>query len=46
MRYLDIKKIPLRFAVFGERDVILVFPSESKLTMPESVEALWLRISI
>lgn len=44
VRYLDIKKIPLRFAVFDERDVILVFPSESKLTMPESVEALWLRI--
>ena len=44
VRYLDIKKIPLRFAVFDERDVILVFPSESKFTMPESVEALWLGI--
>jgi sugar-specific transcriptional regulator TrmB len=41
-RYLEIKEIPLRFMVFDERDVILVFPSESESA---SLEALWLRIS-
>jgi len=44
VRYLNIKEIPLRFMVFDERDVILIFPSESKLTMPQTIEALWLRI--
>ena len=44
VRYLNVKEIPLRFMVFDERDVILVFPSESKLTMPQTLEALWLRI--
>jgi len=41
VRYLDIREIPLRFMIFDEKDVILVFPSES-----ESAElgALWLRI--
>jgi sugar-specific transcriptional regulator TrmB len=44
VRSLDIKEIPLRFMVFDERDVILVFPSESKLRMAQTLEALWLRI--
>jgi len=44
VRYLNVKEIPLRFMVFDERDVILVFPSESKFTMPQTLEALWLRI--
>jgi sugar-specific transcriptional regulator TrmB len=44
VRYLNIKEIPLRFMVFDERDVILIFPSESKLKMPQTIEALWLRI--
>lgn len=44
VRYLNIKEIPLRFMVFDERDVILVFPSESKLRMAQTLEALWLRI--
>lgn len=44
VRYLNIKEIPLRFMVFDERDVIIVFPSESKLRMPQTLEALWLRI--
>jgi sugar-specific transcriptional regulator TrmB len=41
VRYLDIREIPLRFMVFDEKDVILVFPSESEST---TLEALWLRI--
>jgi sugar-specific transcriptional regulator TrmB len=44
VRHLNIKEIPLRFMVFDERDVILIFPSESELTMPQTIEALWLRI--
>ena len=44
VRYLNSKEIPLRFMVFDERDVILVFPSESELTMPQALEALWFRI--
>lgn len=44
VRYLDVNEIPLRFMVFDERDVILVFPSESKSTTPQTLEALWLRI--
>jgi len=44
VRYLDIKEIPLRFMVSDERDVILVFPSEFELRMPQTLEALWLRI--
>jgi sugar-specific transcriptional regulator TrmB len=44
VRYLEIKEIPLRFMVFDERDVILVFPSESRPAMPQTLEALWLRI--
>jgi sugar-specific transcriptional regulator TrmB len=41
VRYLDIKDIPLRFMIFDDRDVILVFPSEMRST---TLEALWLRI--
>jgi sugar-specific transcriptional regulator TrmB len=41
VRYLDLKEIPLRFMVFDDRDVILVFPSETGST---TLEALWLRI--
>nr|MDO8132620.1 helix-turn-helix domain-containing protein [Candidatus Njordarchaeum guaymaensis] len=41
VRYLDIKEIPLRFMIFDDRDVILVFPSEKGST---ALEALWLRI--
>jgi len=44
VRYLNIKDIPLRFMVFDERDVIIVFPSVSELRMPQTLEALWLRI--
>jgi len=44
VRYLDVKEIPLRFAVFDEKDVILVFPSEPSSAMPQMIEALWLRI--
>jgi len=44
VRYLNTKEIPLRFMVFDERDVIIVFPSESKSTTPQTLEALWLRI--
>lgn len=44
VRYLNVREIPLRFMVFDKRDVILVFPSESKLTTPQTLEALWLRI--
>jgi len=44
VRYLNVKEIPLRFMVFDERDVIIVFPSESKLRMRQTIEALWLRI--
>jgi sugar-specific transcriptional regulator TrmB len=44
VRYLNVKEIPLRFMVFDERDVIVVFPSESKLRMRQTLEALWLRI--
>jgi sugar-specific transcriptional regulator TrmB len=44
VKYLDVREIPLRFMVFDERDVILVFPSESESTMPQTLEALWLRI--
>jgi len=43
-RYLDVKEIPLRFAVFDERDVILVFPSEPESLTTQTIEALWLRI--
>jgi len=44
VRYLNAKEIPLRFAVFDERDVIIVFPSESEATTSQTIEALWLRI--
>jgi len=44
VRYLNVKEIPLRFMVFDERDVIVVFPSESNLRMRQTLEALWLRI--
>jgi len=44
VRYLDIKEIPLRFIVFDERDIILVFPAESEPTTTQTIEALWLRI--
>lgn len=45
VRYLNRKEIPLRFVVFDERDVILVFPLETNLRTPQTLEALWLRIS-
>ncbi len=41
VRYLDRKEISLRFMVFDDRDVILVFPAETGST---TLEALWLRI--
>ena len=41
VRYLDRREIPLRFMIFDDRDVILVFPAESG---SETLEALWLRI--
>jgi sugar-specific transcriptional regulator TrmB len=44
VRYLDVKQIPLRFMVFDQKDVILVFPAESQGTRPQIIEALWLRI--
>jgi len=44
VRYLSAKEIRLRFAVFDEKDVIIVFPSESEVTKPQTIEALWLRI--
>lgn len=44
VRYLIVKEIPLRFAIFDERDVILWFLSESEPSMLQTVEALWLRI--
>lgn len=44
VRYLDAKKIPLRCAVFDERDAILVFPSESEPVKTQTTEALWIRI--
>ena len=42
VRYLDVKEIPLRFAVFDEKDTIIVFPPKHEST--EALEALWLRI--
>lgn len=44
VRYLDIKEIPLRYMVFDQKDVILVFPSEPESVIPQTLEALWLRI--
>jgi len=44
VRYLEIKEIPLRFMVFDEKEVILVFPSEPEPATPQTLEALWLRI--
>jgi len=44
VRYLDRKQIPLRYIIFDEREVILVFPPESESTTTKSLEALWLRI--
>jgi len=41
VKYLDLKEIPLRFMVFDDRDMILVFPPETGST---TLEALWLRI--
>jgi sugar-specific transcriptional regulator TrmB len=41
VRYLNIKEIPLRFMIFDDRDVILVFPFEMGSM---ALEALWLRI--
>jgi len=43
VRYLDGNKIPLRFAVFDEQDVIIVFPDEQKSRIHE-IESLWVRI--
>lgn len=44
VRYLDIEEIPLRFMIFDGRDVIIVFPPETESTMPQTIEALWLRL--
>lgn len=44
VRYLNVKEIPLRFVVFDQRDVILVFPSEPQPIKTQTIEALWLRI--
>jgi len=44
VRYLNRKEIPLRFMTFDEKDVILVFPSESNSTTSQTLEGLWLRI--
>lgn len=41
VKFLDAAEIPLRFMVFDERDVILVFPTQTALA---DVESLWLRI--
>lgn len=41
VRYLNAKEIPLRFMIFDDRDLILVFPSEAGSTV---LEAVWLRI--
>lgn len=44
VRYLDVKEIPIRFMTFDDKDVIIVFPSESGQAV-QVLEALWLRIS-
>lgn len=44
VRYLDIEEIQLRFMIFDGRDVIIVFPPETESTMPQTIEALWLRL--
>lgn len=44
VRYLKTAEIPLRFSVFDEKDVILVFPPRPKAAAPQTIEALWLRI--
>lgn len=44
VRHLNIKEIPLRFSTFDDKEIILVFPPESKSAMSKTVEALWLRI--
>jgi len=44
VRYLATLDYPFRFMVFDERDVILIFPSESESITPRTLEALWLRI--
>ena len=43
VRHLPLNEIPLRFTVFDEEDIIIVFPPNSKLKSPQTVEALWLR---
>jgi hypothetical protein len=42
VRYLKIKRIPLRFSIFDKKEVIMVFPQ--KANTPHAIEALWLRI--
>jgi sugar-specific transcriptional regulator TrmB len=44
VRYLSVKEIPFRYVVFDRRDIILVFPPESRLKATQTTEALWLRI--
>jgi sugar-specific transcriptional regulator TrmB len=44
VRYLSINEIPLRFMTFDDKDVIIVFPSESERAKSQELEALWLRI--
>jgi hypothetical protein len=44
VRYLSAEKLPLRYTVFDDRDIILVLPSKLKSTAPQTIEALWLRI--
>jgi len=41
VRYLDRNDIPLRFAVFDEREVIIIFPDERESEIQET-KALWL----
>ena len=43
VRHLSLNEIILRFTVFDEEDIIIVFPPNSKLKSPQTVEALWLR---
>jgi hypothetical protein len=45
VRYLDADEIQLRFAIFGERDVILVLPNREKSAIQEN-EALRVRLPL
>jgi len=43
VRCLKASKIPLRFAVFDERDAIIVFPDRPQSRVHE-IDSLWLRM--